>query len=309
MHFCYVITTTPGNSYYADLAYISVRALHKVHPRPRITILLDVPSAAILEETKHPILDWITDKQIIDTGMPDSVDSSRYLKTMMRSRLQGDFLFLDVDAVPVRSLKSIFELDCDIAAAIDNNYSPDRQQLADWVAKLYEKHGWTYDEPRYYNSGVIFFKDTPKAHEMGRLWHERWQFTRDRGCNKDQPSFNSLLPVVEPRMSILHPRFNAMVSKGIKNTRQAAVLHFWVSFSHPDRFIILNELCHRFKTTGQIDEELFNLMVNQAYSWVDPYWIKGQWHSGHYYRACIALGVKMTRRLSQMVTPRRVPAK
>lgn len=295
MHCCYVVTIDEKRTFYADLAYISVRALRLVHPKARITILVDEVTGPLLETQQHKILNYIDEMRVIQTGQPDPQHRSRFIKTSIRSLVAGDFLFIDVDAIPVRSLAPIFKMDCDVSMAIDNNYTPDREQLAPWVKEIYDARGWTYDAPAYYNSGVMFFRDTPGAHELGAMWHQRWLETVAHGCSKDQPSLNSCLPVVKPRIKVLPNRYNAMVFMGIEQTRNAAVLHFWISGREEAHYIIIDELYRRYKKTGDIDEPLLARTVKTGYAWVDPYWVSTQWRSGHYYAAGVAVVVKVGR--------------
>lgn len=301
MHYCYVITISEDRSFYADLGLISIRALRIVHPKAKVTILVDEVTDQLLSALRHPILEQADDVRVVQTGMSDPVQRSRFVKTSMRAHMNGDFLYIDVDAMPVRSLAPLWKLDCDIAAAIDHNYPPDRHQLEDWVDDLYQQMNWTYDAPRYYNSGVMLFRDTPKAHELGALWHQRWLESSARGCNKDQPSLNSCLPVVAPRLAIMPNRYNSMVFMGMENTRGAAMLHFWISGRAESDYIVIDELYRRFKKTGQVDELLLRQMVRLGYAWVDPYWIEAQWRSGHYWRVFVAVLVKGGRRLKRVL--------
>lgn len=227
---------------------------------------------------------------------------SRWLKTSARLHLPGDFLMLDSDTLIIRPLASLFQMPRDVTAAIDNNFPPNRVQLAPWVAEVYAKLNWTYDAPRYYNSGVVFYRDTPAAHAFSASWHAAWQQSCAIVCAKDQPAFNAVVPSYASHIGILPMRYNAMIAEHVHAIRDAAVLHFWVASKNRAYLFVLMALLEGYRQTGQVDMQLLHQTIRSGYAWTDPYYIKAQWHSGHAIKALQALGVKTMRRLNRLIT-------
>lgn len=314
MHICYAIASDEDTSY-ADLAYISARAARIVHPEITLSIIIDDKTSAHLKAAKSRILGFVDHVVTIACPHESVVDRSRFIKTTSRLHITGDFMMIDADAVPVRSIQEIFELDCDLAAALDLNDESGKYQLENWVVALYKKLGWSSDISHYYNAGVIFYRDTPACHAVCKLWHENWQLTLAAGSNKDQPSFNRAIMVAKPRIIAIAPRFNAMIFDNIDRARNAAILHFFKSLSSNTTYTLF-QLQATMTKDGKpcdVDEKMLREFVRTGYAWTDPYFVKAQWHTGRYGAAAVAVAVKLIRKVlpdfAKSPTPQTVTAK
>lgn len=296
MHLCYAVACDDDTTY-AQLAYISARAARIVHPDITISILVDAKSLQQLNVQQCKILAVADHVVTVACDYESVVDRSRFIKTSCRSHVQGDFVLIDADAIPVRSLQTIFDFDCDLSLALDNDNPHTFQTIPDWVAEIYEKMGWTWAKPNYFNTGVILFRDTPKTHALSELWHERWQQTRANGCDKDQPSFNSAVAVVNPDIHILPVRYNAMIYHRTSKIRNAAVVHFLIS-GDAQGHSILPQLLAGLKETGDVNEAQLKQFIQSRYAWTEPHYVAARWYLGQYCRFAQAVAVKICRKLT-----------
>ncbi len=297
MHLCYAVTSD-GTDPYANLAYISAMAARMVHQQVTITACLDELTVEALKTCRSKLLDVVDHVVTIQTGLQDAKLRSRVLKTRSREVMQGDYLQIDADAIPIKPLNKIFALDCDLALALDRNMPAEQYKIAQWVTDLYGKLDWTWDKPRYFNGGVVLFRDTPMAHRFATMWHERWQQTVALGRSDDQPSLNSTIAALQPRIAILPREYNLLISANdIEKTRTAAVLHFFALGRADMKGTILADLLQSLVQTGQMDEQVLKKMIRTGYAWSDPYYVSLQWRSGNYWGAVKAAAVKAKRRV------------
>lgn len=298
MHICYALASDEDTSY-ADLAYISARAARIVHPDITLTVIVDEKTSTHLKAAQSRVLDFVDHVITIPCPHKTVVDRSRYIKIVSRKLIKGDYLMIDADAVPVRSLKEIFELDCDVAAALDLNDESGNYKLEKWVVELHKKLDWPADMPNYFNGGVIYYRDTPGCHKFSEHWHEFWKVTLAAGSDKDQPSLNRAIRVAQPRLAVLPPRYNAMIFDNIDRAHNAAILHFFKSHCSNTTYTLF-QLQATMTKDGKpcdVDEKMLREFLRTRYAWSDPYFVKAQWHSGRYAAAAVAVGVKIIRKI------------
>ena len=116
------------------------------------------------------------------------------------------------------------------------------------------------------------------------------------GIMKDQPSLNSSIAHIKPRLHVLPVRYNAMINHRVSSARDAAILHFWTSKNMPPGFM-LTKLLASMKQTGDVDEQMLREFVRTRYAWTDPYYISAQWHTGRYGAVAKAAMVKVIRKV------------
>lgn len=299
MHLCYAVTSS-GRDNYAHLAYISATAARLVHPSIRLTVCVDEITQEDLRQCRSPLFDAVDEVVCVQTGHREAKLRSRALKTQARLHVKGDFLLIDADAIPIAPLDEVFALDCDVAASLDRNEPAETYKLAPWVVELYQQLGWTYDRPRFYNGGVLLFRDTPKAHEVSKGWHEHWLKTTAVGRSDDQPSLNYTIVKVQPKLAIIPPRYNLLVDGvRLQSTRNAAMVHLYAIGRTGDTGTIAEALIQKLRATGQMDLDLLKRMIDERYVWMDPYFVKAHLRAGSYFKAGKAAVVKLARKLKR----------
>lgn len=188
--FLYVLVSKPEDNYYEQLL-ISATSLRMHNPAAYITVLVDNKTDETLHGTLRGQIREIA-QRIIVVDFDDAINNvkrSRYLKTTMREHLDGNFLFIDCDTVVCEQI-NLEEFNIEFGAVYDGNsewyyHNIQRDECNTMAAK-----GYIIPDNDYYNSGVIWCKDTKQTHEFYRRWHELYLECNKLGIGEDQPSFN-----------------------------------------------------------------------------------------------------------------------
>ena len=282
IHAVYVVTTG-SDRVYADVAAVSMMLLRMTHPDCRISVACDELNAGPpLRRDQIRLLDLADDLVVIRTGVDGPVERSRCLKTLLRSHVDGDFLYLDADTLAVRPLDAVFEIDCDVAAARTNTSRTlvERQ-------RLYRQSGFGTPSDEYFNSGVIFCRDTVAAHRFFDRWHSSWRMSLKCGSHLDQPAFNFAVQKTQMKFAVLPYRYNAVLGLSPWNARGAAILHFCLSnhASEDAQPSILDRLVRHYQETGRLDEQTAHQFQVSRNPWMGQDWVTAHVATGNYFEA------------------------
>src|SRR5262245_20224280 len=209
LQICYVVTSD-GSDDYARMTCISALAVRKLHPQARIIALADEATWHALQAAQSPLLQVVDRIVRVETGDGDNRYRSRFVKTTMRRWVDGDFIFLDSDTLPVAPFDSLLHRRGAVVAALDWNTYPEDQYFPKLTGSIYQQLGWTCPVP-YYNTGVLMLREQPEVIAFAEDWHRRWQLGVKLGCLNDQPAFNSALHENGVKVELLPKAFNAMV--------------------------------------------------------------------------------------------------
>ena len=191
MKYLYVLTSTPKDTYYEEFL-LSATSLRYIMADADITLLCDSQTKETLVGNRTEYIKLISNEMVINcpSSMPQ-IEVSRWLKTSMRRFVKGDFLYIDNDTIITEDLSEISKNINYFAACLDLNTSLDKHFNRDIFINNDIKLGFTsYKSNKHYNGGILFCKDTPETHKIFDRWHELWQFSKDKGIVRDQPSFN-----------------------------------------------------------------------------------------------------------------------
>ena len=299
--FCSVLTD-PGLGSYAEMSAVSILALRHLHSGARSVLLVDRPTAAALEVRRHALLTLAGELLVVDTGTSDPMASSRMIKTTLRQRLAGDFLFVDADAIAVRSLTRGWPADVDLAAVRDLNrrrLDPDTRRHRR-LDELSARFGWRFDDRRYLNSGVLWVRDTPGAHAFFAEWNRRWRLGAEQGVAFDQPAFNSYIAEGVARVGVLPDADNWMAWALPLFAGRARVFHFFASLNRglPEPDTLLFRLVERYRETGRLEEAMLARAARENLPWLENVGARRLVSSGRYLDAVVAFIAKRLQRLA-----------
>ena len=252
---CYVLTSL-GADLYEEMTCISVSLSRRLYPDAEILVLVDEITNINLAKSQSPLLSLACQIVCVNTGLKEPAARSRFVKTSMRQVVDGDFVFLDADALPIRRFDECASLGVDVAAALDLNDHSGRSCVPRFAQERLCSCGWTEPLLQYFNSGVIYMRDSPKVRKFGHEWHKRWeQMFIETGDHRDQPSFNSALQVEDLKVAILPDSFNASVYVSPLKARNAKIIHYWMNASsgHAPANTLIEHLLRMWRTSGQID--------------------------------------------------------
>ena len=182
------------SDYYIEQTLVSMYSLRKHNSTCHIVLMTDTETLKSLHEKRARIKDYLN--EIIVVNSPDGfnpIERSRFIKTSVRQHVDGDFLYIDNDTIIVDSLEAIDSFDCEIGAVLDyhkllNERNERMGSNINGYLKKTKKLFW--GNHQYFNSGVIYCKDTNDTHLFYNEWHNIWAEERKKfGIRFDQPSF------------------------------------------------------------------------------------------------------------------------
>ena len=183
----YTLVSDAADSYLEQLM-VSAYSLQSHNPSVDIVIVTDRTTCQSLTGDRANIKEFANEVVEVDTPFPtNKMLSSRYLKTNLRNLISGDYLFIDCDTIICESLDNIDYFEGDIGMVSDLNAT---NSLTDSnIITKCERAGFVGMEGKpYFNSGVIFARDTDMAHEFYSLWYESWKISVTNGVPNDQPA-------------------------------------------------------------------------------------------------------------------------
>ena len=214
---------------YIEQALISIWSARYHNPDAHIVLLVDDKTNELLVGKRAEVLEYVTECKIITTPNDYTVaQSSRWLKTNVRSLVEGDLLFVDCDTVIAKSLDEIDQYNCEIGAVLDTHRPVSRfhpKEQVDLVKKA-DVCGWDFSSVQdYFSSGVLYVKDTPNTRTFYQQWHENYEHTSSVGVNIDQISFEKTKQD-NPIVQHIDDTWNTIMFIRPKFIEQAKIIHF-----------------------------------------------------------------------------------
>ena len=258
----YTLVSDEGDYYY-EQALISMHSLRHYHPQPTVVeLVVDERTFNTLKGKREEIKNYVS--SIITIQAPDEFDkklSSRYLKTNLRKFVKGDYLFIDCDTIICKPLSGIDDTKASIAMVSDLNGN---LSLTDkLIIKRCEDGGLgNLEGMPYFNSGVIYAKDTPEVHHFYEEWHKNWKLSAENGVTFDQPALcktnadNGL--IIKELPGVWNCQFK--YTQGYKYLSDAYIMHYFnpngkEAWTYPTDMIF-----ERIKATGHIESTTENLL-------------------------------------------------
>lgn len=174
--------------YYYEQVLISVYSLRLYNPEAVVYIIVDKDTFKTLSGKRKEIYNYVS--SIIPIDVPsdyNKMQRSRYLKTNLRQFINGDYLFIDCDTVICQSLEDVDTLDCELGLVADLNGEL-LVKDTNTIEKCRNAGFINCNNQPYYNSGVMYVKDTPLTHQFYHEWNKNWLISKQNGVNFDQPA-------------------------------------------------------------------------------------------------------------------------
>lgn len=228
----YVLTCAP-EAMYIEQALMAVWTARHHNPWAHIVLLTDDKTSAILhtDSQRGEILQYITEEIVtsFDEDRPMHY-RSRWLKTKVRELVEGNLLFIDCDTICQHPLSEIDQCSFEIAMVPDEHMcvSDYPKDLKDYMSKNSEKLG--YDvlvEKWYFNSGVIYAKDSDNVHALWSKWHECWIEGEKVGVGIDQTALGKANLQMEHPIQCLDDVWNTLIYMSPIFAKDGKILHFW----------------------------------------------------------------------------------
>lgn len=252
------------NDYYTEQIMLSISSLLLHNPKARIVIVCDTETEDLIYNN---IFFSNKDITIYSFEFPNEIDlkaRSRILKTTLRNRIEGNFLFIDTDTIICKSLEEIDGLNSSIAMVYDCNRNNPINILDKQIierCKIVDDSVDVIGFP-YFNSGIIYSKDDSLAHTFYNEWHSNWIKSYENGIYFDQPS----LCLTNIKFGLIINRLTDSWNCQFKYdtpSKNAHILHYFnpgsgrLDIKEPFEYLIYDEIR---KSKGLSDNYLLELL-------------------------------------------------
>jgi lipopolysaccharide biosynthesis glycosyltransferase len=273
--FVYVLTSSINDTYYEQF-FLSGASLRLSNPDSEIIVLVDNKTNSTLTDRRSCFKEYVSDINIISVPPEFSQkEASRWIKTSIRNYISGDFIFIDCDTIITGNLASDFSLDIQIGAVLDTHVLLSDHHLKDNFInqKILSGFGNQFNFTNYFNSGIIFCKDTPETRNFFNRWHELWKESNKNGVDADQPAFNQANYEMGNIISELTGEWNCQIShNGLPYLSNAKIIHYYatslVSFE-PAYILASSKTLSSIKETGALPTDILKLLENPKYAFTD----------------------------------------
>ena len=216
-----------GRDDFCEMTLLSLHSLRLYHPNDDVVIITDTSTDRLFTDRYGHSPE---NARIITVPVPEDYDNkkrSRYLKTTLREHLSGDFLYIDCDTLICAPLTDLDSLDMDLGCVHDGHVHDTRYRDAT-VLQFERLGGHLIPGTPYYNSGVIYVKDSDISHRLFKEWFRLWSEYVTEENVVDQPALyqaniNLAFPVHE-----LPDEWNCMIQYGGKPyLHTARIMHYF----------------------------------------------------------------------------------
>lgn len=228
--YLFVLTSSPKD-FYLEQTLIAIASLRFHNPGAFVTLLTDDKTAETFTGARAVI------KEAVDELNVQTIDEkfspmlrSRYLKTVMRNVVDGDFLYLDSDIAVVGDLSIPEDWTGGIYAVLDFHTNLHKAINRKKVLANAKRLGFSpilNDE--LFNGGVMFASDTPNSRAFFKKWHELWLYCVSKDFPFDMASLAETDFSFGYTIQKMPGEWNCQLAYGNRFLPTAKVLHFFGS--------------------------------------------------------------------------------
>lgn len=262
MKFVYVFVHN-REKFYREQLLLSVLSLKNKNPDAFVSILTDDGSKDVLSAIPRNLINEIVPFSF--NFECKSKFKSRFLKTKVRELIKGDILCVDVDTFFVARIDNSF-FTGNIMAVPDGNCKLGIHEKKDIIIDALDFFKWNLGYEYYFNSGVVFYKESIDAYRFSSAWHNLWLESSKKGFLLDQPSFNYSAKQSGVKIEQLPDSYNYQLARHPEWTKENVIIHYYNDFSNDDRYSFRNRLFWKgikeaFERNGEIDIEQLGLEI------------------------------------------------
>jgi len=187
--YVYVLASNENDTYY-ERTFVSITSLRMYMPNAWIILIADDKTANSLVGKRQQIKNLVNELKVVFLDNTFSgTYRSRELKTNVRNLVDGNFLYIDGDTAIIHSLPSLDAMDIDIGAVLDYHLQVSEHPRNHNFYHNAKLLGFApYPNNKYFNSGVLYVKDSSIARDFFKRWNELWHYCTTKKIFIDQPS-------------------------------------------------------------------------------------------------------------------------
>lgn len=263
---------------YVEQAYMSIWSCKHFNKDVRVEVVCDEESIDSITgyEELNTLIDSI--KSFKFEEKITKFERSRILKTSLRNLIQGDFLFVDTDTIFCDSIQEVDDFNFDIGMVEDGNLKSFKNHPFKEAVNLRLEKTFNLeltDELPYYNSGVIYCKDTDKAKEFYKKWHDNWLISKSVGYKGmfDQQSLCKTILENPGYVNSINGIYNAQISENINYLTPGKILHFFntkVIGRHPVHPFLNNDYYKQIQRENRLSDNVKEDIINCKTIFYEP---------------------------------------
>lgn len=247
----YVLTCSPEKNY-IEQAVMATFSCRYHNPDAHIVLFVDDETNYLIENGRGIILNYVNEKIVVSfSDNSTMMYRSRWIKTSIRSLIEGDFLYIDCDTIVCKPLDMVDSLACEVGAVYESHLL-----VEDFCDGLYEAASKANaqigvdlsKEKEYFSSGVLYVKDSSNAHQLYSFWHQSWLESIQLGLPIDQPSLAKANRESGHLIKKISDTFNCILFTQNSFTRDAHILHI-SSYRNPS-FLFTGMVLDYVKNSG-----------------------------------------------------------
>lgn len=257
------------NDFYVEYCAVSAYSLKKYNKEAKVRVICDSDTYDhIIAEKKYflELVDEITPVSVNQDYTP--LQKSRFLKTSVRTLIDGDFVFIDTDTIITGDLKELQSFDKDIGAVKAQDphlWGKDNPHIQRYNRQRNLPEDYNHYIEKYYNSGVIICRDTQKAREFYDAWHNSWLESSEKyGFHQDQCDFNRINALYGNLVTEITGEYNFMANApgiSMKFFKDCKIFHYFSTSSKLKKLKIKDPLLLERLSRNGISSEIDELMA------------------------------------------------
>lgn len=257
---------------YMEQAIVSAWSVRHYNPDCHIEMVCDQDTLATLDSGIRAQYKSLFSKINVREFQPEQsmMERSRWMKTSLRQIIEGDYLYLDTDTVVCAELSYIDNFDFELGIVRDINC-----ELKDsiFLGITQDRYYSLYHEKIelddiYYNSGVIYAKDTKSNYIFWENWHNLWKQNRHTPSGiYDQAHLYRANKLCGNIVHTMDDRMNCQVIADVADINEAYIMHFFNNHWTKNNIVspLLDEQFYYYvkkNWTSQIEEIILHCKTN-----------------------------------------------
>lgn len=258
-----------NTDYYLDQTLLSVYSLRLYNKDVNVTLVVDTITEGTIKGNRKEILNYVD--KIIPISVPSNynkVQRSRYLKTTLREYIKGAYLFIDSDTLITGKIDEIDYWDFIIGATADKHVPIAIHPMKRFIYENSKKVGFKIlDGDYYWNSGVLFVKDTLLTHDFYKRWNSVWAANTFKGINSDQASLAKVNEEFNYIISDIGGIWNCQLTdNGLRFFTESKIIHYFASTAKKRIISPYNyyqtDIYNKIRLEGHLTSEIKQIIQN-----------------------------------------------
>lgn len=255
--------------FYLEQLLLSLISLRHYNPSANVTVVMDKSTKCSLIGKRNHVLNYIDEIVVVD-GLESLTNGqkSRYIKTTLRERISGAYLFIDVDTIITDTLDSIDELlsKVEIAAVKDSHCNFNEMKRQSVQIDRARTVGWDdiVNDKIHFNSGVMFVSDSELTRDFYKKWYDNWLFEKSKGLFYDQIALAHTNQQLGYPITELEGVWNCQIFQdGLPYLYDAKIIHYFGDNKKGRCYYFRNkDAFEHIKATGNVDTKTLYYTLN-----------------------------------------------